>query len=106
MYSWNRLISQLPNPHFLQTFEWAQVKSKYGWTPIYLVWSDKFDKSYRSYASDQLDLLDMLDQSDINAACLVLKRTVLSRGFTARLCVLYAPKGPLLDWTASQSCAG
>ena len=99
MYSWNRLISQLPNPHFLQTFEWAQVKSKYGWTPIYLVWSDKFDKSYRSYASDQLDLLDMLDQSDINAACLVLKRTVLSRGFTARLCVLYAPKGPLLDWS-------
>jgi len=41
----------------------------------------------------------MLDQSDINAACLVLKRTVLSRGFTARLCVLYAPKGPLLDWS-------
>ena len=27
-----------------------------------------------------------------------MKRTVLSRGF-ARLCILYAPKGPLLDWS-------
>ncbi len=90
---WNQLINQLPNPHFLQTYEWAQVKSKYGWKPIYLVWSDR---SYKSYTSDQLDLLD---RSDIQAACLVLKRTILSRGFAARLCILYAPKGPLLDWS-------
>ena len=90
---WNQLINQLPNPHFLQTYEWAQVKSKYGWKPIYLVWSDK---SFKSYTADQLDLLD---RSDIQAACLVLKRTILSRGFAARLCILYAPKGPLLDWS-------
>jgi lipid II:glycine glycyltransferase (peptidoglycan interpeptide bridge formation enzyme) len=105
---WDRLISTLPNPHFLQTYEWAQVKSKYGWKPIYLLWSDKFDKSYRSYTSDQLDQLDLSDQSDlldrsdqspISAAGLVLKRTVLSRGFASRLCILYAPKGPLLDWS-------
>ncbi|MBK9210640.1 MAG: peptidoglycan bridge formation glycyltransferase FemA/FemB family protein [Anaerolineales bacterium] len=32
------------------------------------------------------------------AACLVLKRTILSRGFVARSSVLYAPKGPLMDW--------
>ncbi len=35
---WNVLISQLPNPHFLQTYEWGQVKGKYGWTPLYAVW--------------------------------------------------------------------
>ncbi len=92
MTIWNQLISSLPNPHFLQTHEWAQVKSKYGWKPIYLIWSDK---AFQSYTSDQLD---QLDQSNINAACLVLKRTVLSRGFVSRLCILYAPKGPLLDW--------
>jgi peptidoglycan pentaglycine glycine transferase (the first glycine) len=89
---WDRLISSLPNPHFLQTHEWSQVKSKYGWKPIYLVWSDK---SFQSYTSDQLGLLD---HSDVKAACLVLRRTVLSRGFVSRLCILYCPKGPLLDW--------
>lgn len=93
---WDKLISSLPNPHFLQTYEWAQVKSKYGWKPIYLVWSDK---SFKSYTSDQLDQLDLLDRSTVQAACLVLKRTVISRGFAARLCILYTPKGPLLDWT-------
>src|SRR5262245_48297647 len=36
--SWNSLISNLPNPHFLQTYEWGQVKAKYGWTPLYAVW--------------------------------------------------------------------
>ena len=88
---WNRLISSFPSPHFLQTYEWAQVKSKYGWEPIYLVWSDK---AFQSYTSDQLDLLD---QSNIQAACLVLKRTISFRGlFQAN--VLYAPKGPLLNW--------
>jgi peptidoglycan pentaglycine glycine transferase (the first glycine) len=88
---WNHLIASLPYPHFLQTYEWAQVKVRYGWKPIYVVWSDK---SYRSYTSDQLDQLDLLNQSDIQAACLVLKRTVASR-----FSILYAPKGPLLDWS-------
>jgi len=88
---WDQLISSLPNPHFLQTYEWAQVKSKYGWKPIYLAWSDK---SFQFYTSEQLDLLD---QSNIQAACLVLKRTVSLFGlFQAN--VLYAPKGPLLNW--------
>jgi lipid II:glycine glycyltransferase (peptidoglycan interpeptide bridge formation enzyme) len=30
---------------------------------------------------------------------LILKRQVISNGFAARLSILYAPKGPLLDWT-------
>jgi len=87
---WDQLISSLPNPHFLQTYEWAQVKSKYGWKPIYLIWSDKSFQSYTSDPSDQLN------QSNINAACLILKRTIFSR--IAQPCILYAPKGPLLDW--------
>lgn len=98
MNLWDKVIAQLPNPHFLQTYEWAQVKSKYGWKPIYLVWSDK---SFHSYSSDQLD---QLDPSNVNAACLVLKRTVFSRGFPNRVCILYAPKGPLLDWSNESLC--
>ncbi|MGA7193568.1 MAG: peptidoglycan bridge formation glycyltransferase FemA/FemB family protein [Anaerolineales bacterium] len=98
MNLWDKVIAQLTNPHFLQTYEWAQVKSKYGWKPIYLVWSDK---SFHSYSSDQLD---QLDPSNVNAACLVLKRTVFSRGFPNRVCILYAPKGPLLDWSNESLC--
>lgn len=85
---WNGIISRLPGPHFLQTYEWGQVKAKYGWEPIYLVWSPK---SFRSYKSDKSD------QSDLFAAALILKRTVSVRGIF-RLNILYAPKGPLMNW--------
>ncbi len=93
--SWDFLISKLPDPPFLQTYEWAQVKANYGWKPIYLVWTDK---SFKVYTSDRLEQLDLLDRSTIQAVCLILKRTVLSRGFASRFCILYSPKGPLLNW--------
>ena len=96
MHKWNELISSLPNPHLLQTYEWGQVKAKNGWEPTYHVWSDK---SYQSYRSDQLDRLDLSDRSDFVAAALVLKRIIPVRGLAARMCVLYSPKGPLLDWS-------
>ena len=98
---WNQLIVSLPNSHFLQTYEWAQAKSKYGWKPIYLVWSDK---SFQFYTSNELKKLDLVNRPSIQAACLVLKRTVLSRGFVSRLCILYCPKGPLLDWSKASLC--
>jgi len=88
---WNSIISKLPNPHFLQTYEWGQVKAKYGWQPIYLVWDEK-----GVMKEERKDLSSFV--FPIQAACLVLKRTVLKRGFAARLSILYAPKGPLLDW--------
>ncbi|MBI5294003.1 MAG: peptidoglycan bridge formation glycyltransferase FemA/FemB family protein [Chloroflexi bacterium] len=86
---WNVLISQLPNPHFLQTYEWGQVKAKYGWTPLYAVWTkDKF-----SVISDQSSVAE-----NCVAAALILKKSIIRRGFAARLSILYAPKGPLMDW--------
>jgi len=92
---WNQIISRLPNPHFLQTFEWGQVKANYGWEPFYMVWSKE---PSRTYKSDQLDSLNRVDLSDVTAAAMVLKRRVPIGGLAARLNVLYAPKGPLLDW--------
>jgi len=88
---WNEIVSKLPNPHFLQTYEWGQVKAKYGWQPIYLVW-DKDGKM----KEERTNLSSFV--FPVQAACLVLKRTVLNRGFAARLSILYAPKGPLMDW--------
>ena len=89
---WNQIISTLPNPHFLQTYEWGQVKAKYGWVPIYLTWDAEGKmKEERTKLSSTI--------FPVQAACLVLKRTILNRGFAARLSVLYAPKGPLMDWS-------
>jgi peptidoglycan pentaglycine glycine transferase (the first glycine) len=89
---WNSIISHLPNPHFLQTFEWGQVKAKYGWTPIYAVWFADGSFTITSQPAD-------IHITTPIAACLILKRAIPIRGFTARFSVLYAPKGPLLDWS-------
>ena len=90
--NWNSLISKLPNPHFLQTYEWGQVKAKYGWEPIYLVW----DNEGKMKEVRDLNLLSTF-HSPV-AAALILKRQIIRNGFAARLSVLYLPKGPLLDW--------
>jgi lipid II:glycine glycyltransferase (peptidoglycan interpeptide bridge formation enzyme) len=77
--AWNELIASLPLPHLLQTWEWSQVKAKYGWQPMPFVW--------QSGSSGQP-----------SAAAMVLKRTISLGGFAAKLSVLYIPKGPNLDW--------
>jgi len=88
--TWNDLIRDLPDPHLLQTREWAKVKAKYGWEPHYFIWSEK---------SDMSDTLDKSDFSDIVAAAMMLKRRIPIAGLGARLNILYIPKGPLMDWS-------
>lgn len=90
--NWNEIISKLPSPHFLQAYEWGQVKAKYGWEPIYLIWGEE------GKMKEERTNLSFFD-FPIKAACLVLKRTILRNSFAARLSILYAPKGPLLDWS-------
>lgn len=90
---WNSIISRLPNPHFLQTYEWGQVKAKYGWSPLYAVW----DADGKWKVENDPNLFSSF-QSPV-AAALILKRQIISNGFAARLSILYSPKGPLLDWT-------
>ncbi len=80
---WNDLIASLPDSHLLQTWEWSQVKAKYGWEPLPFVWHGQ--------------------SSTVNgqpvAAAMVLKRRIPIGGFAARLNILYIPKGPLMDWS-------
>ncbi len=89
---WNSIISKLPNPHFLQSHEWGQVKAKYDWIPYYAIWggSGEFHVVEDSAALSSFNF-------PIIAAALILKRTVSFRGLV-KASVLYAPKGPLLDW--------
>jgi lipid II:glycine glycyltransferase (peptidoglycan interpeptide bridge formation enzyme) len=90
---WNSILSRLPNPHFLQTYEWGQVKAKYGWQPMYLAW-DSQGKMKEARNAGELSSFAFYP----SAAALVLKRQIIRNGFAARLSILYAPKGPLLDW--------
>jgi lipid II:glycine glycyltransferase (peptidoglycan interpeptide bridge formation enzyme) len=75
---WNQLVASLPGAHILQTQEWGVVKSRYGWRPLHYFWRGESGQSV--------------------AAALVLQRAVPFPGLSARLRVLYIPKGPLLDW--------
>jgi peptidoglycan pentaglycine glycine transferase (the first glycine) len=93
---WNEIISKLPDPHFLQTYEWGQVKAKYGWVPYYTIWTEK-QSSVINHQSLVTGTWSLPTES-IVAAALILKRQIISRGFAARLSILYAPKGPLMDW--------
>ena len=77
---WDQLVSSLSNPHFLQTWDWAQVKAKYGWEPMPFTWDSGIG-----------------NRELIVAAAMVLRRTVSFRGMF-KLNILYIPKGPLMDW--------
>jgi lipid II:glycine glycyltransferase (peptidoglycan interpeptide bridge formation enzyme) len=90
---WNQIISTLPNPHFLQTYEWGQVKAKYGWTPLYAVWGASGEFKVEANPETLSSFV-----FPVVAAALILKKSVIRRGFAARLSILYAPKGPLMDW--------
>jgi len=76
---WNEHIQHLPGAHALQTREWADVKTKFGWTPNPLLWQS--------------------ESGEVNAAALILQRSIPIRPFQLNLSVMYAPRGPLLDWS-------
>ena len=84
--AWNGLIASLPGAHLLQTSEWSQVKAKYGWQAMPFVWYDR-----PSEGSEP-------SQGSPVAAAMILKRSLPVGGFARRMCVLYVPKGPLMDW--------
>ena len=94
--TWNELIASLPNPHLLQTWEWSQVKAKYGWEPLPFIWRDKPSEGFDSSAPARSKPSQGCKSV---AAAMVLKRRIPIRGFAARLNILYIPKGPLMDWS-------
>lgn len=93
---WNQIILKFPAPHFLQCYEWGQVKAQYGWIPYYAVWTD--DGKFQVFQT--MDKCSLTTDHYV-AAAMILKKQILGSGFAARLSILYAPKGPLLDWSNS-----
>jgi peptidoglycan pentaglycine glycine transferase (the first glycine) len=89
---WNSLIAGLPGTHLLQTWEWAQIKQAHGWEPLPLTWDSSAAPEVVARPAGDAGLAAPA------AAAMVLKRRILRRGWAAHLCLLYIPKGPLLDW--------
>jgi lipid II:glycine glycyltransferase (peptidoglycan interpeptide bridge formation enzyme) len=76
---WNALVTSLPRPHLLQSWEWGELKSTFGWRAARIAWVGQ--------------------QGTPQAASQVLYRSqrvpLLGPSFT----LAYCPKGPMLDWS-------
>lgn len=69
--TWDSALATLPNAHLLQSWGWGEFKACYGWSAQRYLWQK--------------------DDQPI-AAAQVLKRSL------GPFSILYAPKGPCLDW--------
>jgi lipid II:glycine glycyltransferase (peptidoglycan interpeptide bridge formation enzyme) len=116
--TWNQIIASLPGAHLLQTWEWGNIKARYGWQPIPLIWSEDtnqfpaivgFSSSPLTPGYAQINggyqpsinqnwISESDDLKSIAAVALVLQRALPIAGLTTRFRVLYVPKGPLLKW--------
>lgn len=76
---WNSIVAGLPNSHVLQTAEWSLIKSKFGWQRLAYLWKDS--------------------SQSIQAAAMLLARSVSIPFLPRFFRLIYIPRGPLLDWT-------
>lgn len=88
--TWNELIAGLPNPHLLQTSEWATVKRAGGWRALFLIWGEEELTILRSNEN--------LPEEAPLAACLLLIKTAFPLLGRFSPTIAYAPKGPNLNW--------
>ncbi len=79
---WNAALAALPNAHLLQSWEWGEFKAGYGWEPERLLWRTPDGKPA--------------------AAAQVLTRRMRLPGVGFAQSVLYAPRGPVLNWRDPQ----
>ena len=78
--TWNALLISLPQSHILQTWQWAKIKSDFGWKPAPTAWRDR--------------------QGNLTALAMVLERGLGMSRFSSKLRVMYVPRGPILkDWS-------
>ena len=72
---WHTILSTLHGNQMLQSWDWGELKSRYGWTPQRIVWQDNHDAL---------------------AAAQLLTRSETRLGVKAK--IMYVPRGPVLDW--------
>ncbi|MEK7276060.1 MAG: peptidoglycan bridge formation glycyltransferase FemA/FemB family protein, partial [Chloroflexota bacterium] len=81
---WDSALASLPSAHLLQSWQWGEFKTRYGWSARRMLW----------LAADLTVLKRPIRSNDEPlAAAQILKRTL------GPFSILYVPKGPCLDWT-------
>jgi peptidoglycan pentaglycine glycine transferase (the first glycine) len=70
---WNQVLAKCPDAHVLQSYEWGEVKGRWGWRPLRLL---------------------LQEGERVCAAASVLHRPIPHTPF----CLLYVPKGPAFDY--------
>ncbi len=78
-HAWARLLETVPGAHLLQTSDWGEFKSHYGWTPERWAWFGRDGKP--------------------RAAAQVLRRWWPATRRGPRGSILYCPRGPAIDWS-------
>lgn len=71
---YNNFVKNHPKGHFLQLWEWGQVKRGMGWQPLPLI---------------------LEEDGEIKASMLILKRSLPLPGL--KKCIFYSPRGPVAD---------
>jgi len=71
---WTRIVLNCPQPHFLQTWEWGEIKEKYGWKKDFMIWKDG---------------------ETIQASAMILTRTATFLRGLLKVNICYVPRGPL-----------
>ncbi len=74
-HEWDSALASLPSAHLLQSWQWGEFKSRYGWSARRFLWEDGGSGLQPRCAAAQ-----------------ILKRTL------GPFSILYVPKGPCLDW--------
>ncbi|MCD4752270.1 MAG: peptidoglycan bridge formation glycyltransferase FemA/FemB family protein [Anaerolineaceae bacterium] len=75
---WNTDLSHMPEPHLLQTEEWASIKTQYGWRNIQKSWRDVNGKTV--------------------AMANILLKNIKIGPLRFKYNLMYIPRGPILDW--------
>ena len=78
---YNDFVRLHPKGHFLQTWEWGEVKRGMGWLPLPLV---------------------LEQDGEIRGSLLILKRRLPLPGI--KRCIFYAPRGPVVDIKSLEHC--
>jgi peptidoglycan pentaglycine glycine transferase (the first glycine) len=71
---WDTAVVKISGGHLLQSWQWGELKGKYGWSPHRYLWKHQ---NGRVVAAAQL----------------------LFRSIAERWTIAYCPKGPLVDWS-------
>lgn len=79
---YNNFVKDHPKGHFLQLWEWGQVKRGMGWEPLPLI---------------------LEEDGEIRAAMLILKRSLPIPGL--KKCIFYSPRGPVADIESKELCS-